>query len=164
MNQSMYNAALASGVAGGIIIAGLITIDYSWRYIYYIATALIGALTILVFFTMPETSFNRSPKARAVPTHLAKPSELYSKEGENGAQISQIEAGSHNIPARHSYVRSLRIFNGTLTREPIYKLMFRPVAFLILPPVLWAVLVMSVTIGFLGMNAVIPREFALLTI
>ena len=147
---SMYNSALSCGVSGGIIIAGLITIDHSWRYIYYVATALIGAATILVFFTMPETSFNRSPVS--VPTDLNSTSKLYTETDsteKSQQHITHAEAGARLVPKKHSYIQSLRLNNGVLTRESLLKMFFRPVALLILPPVLWATLVMSVTIGFL---------------
>lgn len=145
----MYNSCLSSGVAGGIIVAGLITIDHSWRYIYYVATALIGGLTLLVFFTMPETSFNRSPVEAA--TDLNSTSRLYTETDgtEKSEHVTHVEAGPHTIPAKHTYIQSLRLNNGVLTQESLFKIFIRPVALLVLPPVLWATLVMSVTIGFL---------------
>lgn len=50
---------------------------------------------------------------------------------------------------KRSYLSSLSLYNGIYTRESLLKLFFRPVVLLLLPPVLWATLVMSVTIGFL---------------
>lgn len=146
----MYNAALACGVSGGIIIAGLITITHPWRYIYYVATALIGGLTVLVFFTMPETSYNRSPVIDVSGT-IRRASKQYAdaKEAGSDSQINHLEAGHDNIPAKRSWVQNLRIFGPKLTQESLFKLFIRPVALLALPPVLWATLVMSVTIGFL---------------
>lgn len=165
---SCYTASLSAGVSGGIIIAGLITLHHTWRYIYYVATALIGTLTILVFLTMPETSFDRSPKN--ISTGLQKPSELYTKGSSNSNtdadtdadvertekmpsahtsnHVESLEAGS-GVHKKRSYAQSLRIFNGKLTNESLIKIFIRPVALLLLPPVLWATLVMSVTIGFL---------------
>ena len=55
----MYTATLSGGVAGGIVIGGLITIAHEWRTIYYVAIALVGSMTVLLFFTMPETSYIR---------------------------------------------------------------------------------------------------------
>ena len=151
--MACYTAALSSGVAFGIILSGLITIHNDWRVIYYVATALIGILTVLVFFTMPETSFNRSPAP--VPTPLHEPSKLYDQDKPASSQLSEVE--NKNVEAatheqqhkKRTYVQNLKLFSGTLTSEPIWKIFIRPVAFLILPPVLWATLVMSVTIGFL---------------
>lgn len=131
------------------MIAGLITINHPWRYIYYVATALIGGATLLVFFTMPETSYNRSPVA--APTDLNGASKLYTESTgmDKSDHVTHVEAGSNGIPAKHSYIRSLRFYNGIYTKESIFKIFVRPVILLMLPPVLWATLVMSVTIGFI---------------
>jgi hypothetical protein len=131
------------------MIAGLITINHPWRYIYYVATALIGGATVLVFFTMPETSYNRSPVA--APNDLNDTSKLYTESAgtDKSNHVAHVEAGSNGIPAKHSYIRSLRFYNGTYTKESMFKIFVRPVILLMLPPVLWATLVMSVTIGFI---------------
>lgn len=135
--MAVYTASLNFGVSIGIIISGLITIDHSWRYIYYVATALIGGLTIVVFFTMPETSYNRSPVN--VASDLSETAE-------------KLDEGATHPDRQHikrTYKQNLKLFNGRFTNESFWKLFIRPVTMLILPPVLWAVLVMSVTIGFL---------------
>lgn len=149
---SLFSCALSCGVGGGIIIAGLITIKNDWRMIYWVATALIGAATLLVIFTFPETNYNRSGATitglKAAPEHSARhdmPKGLEEKS-------RYVEEG-HNAPAaalrKRSYWQDLRIFTGTYTQESFWKLFIRPVILLCLPPVLWATLVMSVTIGFL---------------
>ncbi|GAB7355622.1 hypothetical protein MBLNU459_g6346t1 [Dothideomycetes sp. NU459] len=161
--MAMYTASLSAGVSGGVIIAGLITIKNSWRYIYYVATALIGALTILVFLTLPETAFNRSPVD--VAGAIESPSELYKAgtsshdEDIKGAEAQYHEDTTMNTrssseqdvppPPRDTYLQSLRIVHGRFTDESLWKIAYRPVVLLVLPPVLWATLVMSVTIGFL---------------
>ncbi|UKZ56044.1 hypothetical protein TrVGV298_009869 [Trichoderma virens] len=59
--MAVYTAAVSGGVAGGIIVSGLITIAHGWRTIYYVSVALIGAMTVVLCFTMPETSYIRNP-------------------------------------------------------------------------------------------------------
>ncbi|KAM0558077.1 hypothetical protein ACHAPJ_005244 [Fusarium lateritium] len=56
----IYTTALSTGVGVGIIVAGLITINLDWRYIYWVAVALIGSCTVLIIFTFPETVYNRN--------------------------------------------------------------------------------------------------------
>jgi len=121
--RRVYTASLNFGVSIGIIISGLITIDHSWRYIYYVATALIGGLTILVFFTMPETSYNRSPVD--VASDLSDtPEKLNEGAAPPGVQHT-----------KRTYKQSLRLFNGKFTHESFWKLFVRPIIMLILPPV-----------------------------
>ncbi|TVY88518.1 putative MFS-type transporter [Lachnellula willkommii] len=60
-----------------------------------------------------------------------------------------IEAAPSTIPKKKSYVQRLKIFSGTYTEESFWKLFFRPLALILLPPILWCALVQSVTIGFI---------------
>ncbi len=60
INFRIYNFAVGSGVSVGIIISGFITINNSWRVIYLVGSVLIGILLLLIFFTFPETAYNRS--------------------------------------------------------------------------------------------------------
>ena len=160
----MYTVALSAGVSGGIIIAGLITITHSWRYIYYIATALIGALTILVVLTLPETSFVRSPEGHSDSiepdtvekvTHEPKVELLEHGIAEQAADTKHAQAMNKSSnqskpgPSKRGILSSLSLFSGTYTDESLWKMTYRPVILLALPIVLWATLVMSVTIGFL---------------
>lgn len=160
----MYTAALSAGVSGGIILSGLITIGLSWRYIYFIASALVGALLILVYLTFPETAFNRSPVH--VPGSNEAPSKLYEngdeilEKGIHDMQVERSDEYTHPIhevtnhgeahtPPKDSFIQSMRVFHGKFINETYWKVFYRPVVLLSLPSILWATLVMSVTIGFL---------------
>lgn len=135
----MYTASLNFGVSSGIIIAGVITIKHDWRYIYYVATALIGALTLLVIFTMPKTSYIRHAQISEHQQH--------SSGDLDGKRPSRQDSSA--TQEKRSYLASLKLYQGRLTTESVWKIFLRPVVMLALPPVLWATLVMSVTIGFL---------------
>ena len=164
--MAMYNCSLSVGVSAGIIISGLITISLSWRYIYYIAAAMIGVTTILVIFTLPETAFNRSPVE--VPTELEATSKIYRhgiEPREDGLMkvqpeyVEELSAATSSggsaspplatPPKKRNFAQDLKIFHGELTHESFWHIFYRPVVLLAVPAVLWATLVMSVTIGFL---------------
>ena len=167
--DSMYTAALSSGVSGGVILSGLITINLDWRYIYHITAAIVGVLIILVYLTFPETAYNRSPVN--VSGANQAPSELYTmpatttpeSDTEKGGKYEHIERSdldSHSVgpvtnheatatPPKRGFVQNLAIFHGRFVDETFWKMFYRPVVLLCLPIVLWATLVMSVTIGFL---------------
>ena len=146
---SVYTASLSAGVGAGILIAGLITIHLHWRYIYYISTALIGCCTILIFFTLPETQYRRSTVAQDVSEQKTVEDCAAGSKDEADAEIAHSEFVSAPQPKRRTFVQELRIFTGSYTDESVLKLFIRPIVLLALPPVLWATLVMSVTIGFL---------------
>ncbi|KAK0101288.1 hypothetical protein ONS95_006465 [Cadophora gregata] len=142
--MAMYTSALSCGVAGGMIIAGLITIHNTWRTIYYVGAALIGTLLILVIFTFPETSYIRD----ITPTTSSSETGV-SDEKLGTTSIELAENGSRTIPKCKTYLQNLKLFSGIYTNESLLDLFLRPIALVVLPPVLWGSLVMSVTIGFL---------------
>lgn len=102
----------------------------------------------MVYLTFPETAYIRKP-------------EPLTREDANGADGSRssIKAGAEHAevgrlarrtPKVSEFLWSgLKLYNGTFTEESLWKMIFRPVMLLALPNVLWATLVMSVTIGFI---------------
>lgn len=135
----MYSASLACGIALGIIISGFITITQSWRVIYFLATGLIWAITLLVVFTIPETCYTRiQPVAQP---HGVVPSKL--KEESSNIEV----AADSSIPRKKTYYQRLAIFSDLYTSESIWKLLWRPIPLILLPPVLWATLCMSAVVG-----------------
>lgn len=155
---SIYTCFLGAGVGGGILVCGLVSIGLHWRYCYWIAVALIGTATILIILTFPETEYDRSA-AGASDADSIKEVEFRKGSGAGFAVESRLEhaptastTGGNRPDVPHqkrSFVRDLRVFSGVHTRESLWKLFWRPVVLLTLPPILWATLVMAVTIGFL---------------
>ncbi|KAH8760912.1 major facilitator superfamily domain-containing protein [Hyaloscypha finlandica] len=140
--MAMYTCALVSGVSGGIIISGLITINHPWRVIYDVAIALIALTLILAFFTFPETVYIR-------PIEIDADHEPTLSEKCDGPTALLSESSTSSIPPKKSYLQSLKLFSGTYTEETFWRLVIRPFALILLPPVLWCSLVQSVTIGFI---------------
>ncbi|KAF2648380.1 MFS general substrate transporter [Lophiostoma macrostomum CBS 122681] len=145
--MAIYTCALSAGVSGGIIVSGLISIKNDWRMIYWVATALIGVCTILVVLTFPETYYLRDEEAAtAVGQGHGSKLDIEAKGTETRTEET---TASQTVPDKRLYISSLRVYSGSYTKESLLKLFIRPVALLILPPVLWATLSMSGTIGFL---------------
>ena len=150
--SSLYNASLNLGVVCGAIVDGFIVKYHPWRYIYYVAIALIGTITLVVYATFPETAYNRSPDAEGITTTLR--AGLYSTrtnkspEEAGGAEYVETAPAVH-AQRRQYWIQGLKLYHGTFTEESLWNMAIRPVMLLALPPVLWATLVMSVTIGFI---------------
>lgn len=145
----MYNASLNLGVVIGAIIDGFIVKLHPWRYIYYVAIALIGALTLAVYITFPETAYIRNPDVRELTRTLE--SKEAANEKPDSAPAEDVETQHHPIAHRERsyWVQGLKLYHGTYTEEPLWNMTVRPVMLLALPPILWATLVMSATIGFI---------------
>ncbi|KAL1965784.1 hypothetical protein VTN77DRAFT_5105 [Rasamsonia byssochlamydoides] len=154
--MATYTAALSMGVAAGIIIDGLITIDHGWRYIYYVASALIGGVTLLVIFTFPETTYDRSGNVlsgHAVSNTGTIGDETSSTKPSGSVQHKEDSAFPDDDAAgalqKITYIRSLRLYTQSHTSESLWTIFLRPIVLICLPPVLWASLIFAVTIGFL---------------
>ncbi|KJK77710.1 hypothetical protein H634G_07449 [Metarhizium anisopliae BRIP 53293] len=141
--MSLYTCFLSIGVAGGLVISGLITINHTWRTIYEVGSALVGFVLLLAIFTLPETAY---PREKVVDTHSAGPTD---ENRSRGSSSSEVEAGFKTVPKKRTYLESLKIFCGTLTEENFFQMVIRPFGLILLPPVLWAALVQAATIGFL---------------
>jgi hypothetical protein len=106
-----------------------------------VAIALIGGTLLTITFTFPETKYKRE----LVPDSDQTSSNM---EFDDKGQETMVEAQpTRNIPKKKTYVQRLRIFSGVHTHESWFRLVMRPLALIVLPPVLWGTLVMSVTIG-----------------
>lgn len=146
----------------GTDVDSLITIHHDWRVIYEVASAFIGLLLLVAFFAFPETAYLREERGhdQTLNSHrLQEVAKLGSDPTADGIQEekSRFYPDVQHSPTRTSqttqkrtpYVRTLRLFSGQYTSEPLYKIFLRPLGLICLPPVLWSALVESVTIGFL---------------
>ncbi|KAL4908626.1 hypothetical protein BDW74DRAFT_188538 [Aspergillus multicolor] len=145
--MAVYNAALSAGVAFGIIIAGQITIHYDWRTIYWVGCALVGALIVVVVLFFPETAYRRAENPRV------KRSDYIQKQTQMVSNASTLESGPDPLvptSPKRSYIHSLRFwFGDTYTSKFFWRMFVRPFSLILIPPIFWATIVMSVTIWFL---------------
>lgn len=141
------------GVASGAIIDGFIVKLHPWRYIYYVAIALIGAITLIVYATFPETAYIRAPSMADSITTLSPSGQRIRRsimgKGEKASSEVQEEVVTQEMDKDRGWLQGLKLYHGRYTDESLWQMTIRPVGLLILPPVLWATLVMSVTIGFI---------------
>ncbi|KAB5581287.1 major facilitator superfamily domain-containing protein [Coniochaeta sp. 2T2.1] len=138
---AMYSAALSSGAALGSMVAGLMSISETWRTFHYLNAALVLMTTVLIVLTMPETAYQRdlgSNQARTTATDTKL-------EGTSASQVEQVEAA--DVPAKKSFVARMAFNHSSLTHESIWKIAFRPVPVLLLPPVLWSTVSFGIGIG-----------------
>lgn len=152
--MAIYTFALSAGVCGGIIVSGLVTINHSWRMIYWVSAALIAACVTLVIFAFPETIYRRSEAIELAAAEAQAHKGVDAEHRDSLTKESAVEANealspTHEYPPKRTYAQNLRLFSGTYTNEPFLKLFLRPIMLLTLPPVFWATCTMAGTIGFL---------------
>lgn len=116
------------------------------------AIALIGGATLIVYATFPETAYIRNIASDSTITTLTSSGQRIcrSTKGEEAGTSTVHEVASVEPTSRSAgFVQGLELYHGKYTHESLWHMTIRPVGLLLLPPVLWATLVMSVTIGFI---------------
>lgn len=100
-----------------------------------------GALIIVVIFFFPETAYRR----------IDNPLVERAAEVQKEIPTTHLESASiPPIPEKESYIHSLRFWSGEIyTDESFWRMFIRPFGLILIPPIFWATIVMSVTIGFL---------------
>ncbi|KAJ9271366.1 hypothetical protein DTO212C5_2716 [Paecilomyces variotii] len=140
----IYTCCLACGSGMGVVLGGLIMIHEDWRAIYWLSTALVGVVTLLVVFSFPETHYKRQNVLLEACEQSEKPvSDGVAQE----ESIEEVRATA--IPPKKTYIQELKVFSTTYTSESLLLLMYRPLVALALPAVLWATLINSITIGLM---------------
>ncbi len=151
---SWYTLAQAVGFGLGLFVDGFILKNNSWRYTGYLNIAVVGAMMLLLIFTMPETLYLRNNAPVTVSPGMLHTEE---KQLDIKATAAEVESSSIEhapsiehaaIPKKHTYLQRHRLFRGTFTEESYWKLFIRPFFLIILPSPLWSALVFSVNIGF----------------
>lgn len=145
--MALYAVALGSGGSIGSVIDGALSTTTDWRAIYYLGAGLSGFVTILIFFTFPETAYNRlaAPMKSRVSDGLP---EKLEKETNTSINATHVEVEQHVIPPKKSFAQNLKITNGILTQESMFTIFLRPLAMFVLPPVFWATIMLGLHVGF----------------
>ncbi|KAH7378999.1 major facilitator superfamily domain-containing protein [Cadophora sp. MPI-SDFR-AT-0126] len=140
MTAYMYSAALSTGAALGSFIYGVMSVSQSWRSFHYLCAGVVLATTVLIFFTMPETAYKR-----VIPETEERTTTDSKEEATNVSQVERIEEA--NTPPKKSFTQRMTFTRTHLTTESIWKIAFRPLPVLLLPPVLWSTVSFGIGIG-----------------
>ncbi|KAJ0420661.1 major facilitator superfamily domain-containing protein [Aspergillus carlsbadensis] len=159
-NVAVFGAAFLTPVA-----AGKITRELGWTWTFYFIAIFSAAALPLTIFLVPETAFRRpnyldpnyeSAQTRTESGHsgsedtgLQEPKQSSTSNGESSLDVAREETSrKKDIPAKVSYLQTLKLFNGRKTDEDWWKLLLRPFPLFLHPAVLWACLIQGVIIGW----------------
>lgn len=153
-NVALFGAAFLSPV-----VVGKMTLTIGWTWTFYILAILLAAALPLMVFFFPETAYRRAnylntdyddgagPGAgNGTDSHLPlagvsdgsqAEENKASEEGKETNETSAEASPPPEIPAKDSFWKSLRLFNGRKTDENFFKLLLRPVPLLFHPGILW---------------------------
>lgn len=112
---------------------------------------LFGAFLPLIFFFVPETAYNR------VSTGQQLVAGGLDREEENTIEKKQTAVSEHREKAeiKDSYVRTLRMWSGTYSNTPFWKIFLRPMVIFWYPAVLWAFLLYGATLTWIVVFSVV---------
>ncbi|KAH9923125.1 MFS general substrate transporter [Epithele typhae] len=133
----IWSFAIMAGITLGPLICSFVIQNLSWEFGFWFVSIPLGLNTIMVFFFVPETTFDRetalrqSKKPETEKISLEKPSPDADADSAEAEQLSP-------YPSPPSYVSTLKIWNGTFTNESLITIFLRPFPFL-LSPVTWFV-------------------------
>lgn len=151
---AFWNMFLLSGISAGTLIASYVIQNLGWQWCFWICAIFYVVLIFLTIFICPETCYNRAkplavqPKVKSVKDEEAGRddatySEKQSDEMKGTAESKDVSGtarrstGSSNeaIPARMSYLRSLRVFSGRYSNASLLKITLRPFVLFFYPAV-----------------------------
>ncbi|KAL2864587.1 putative MFS transporter [Aspergillus lucknowensis] len=164
-NVAVFGAAFLTPVA-----AGKITKTMGWDWTFYFVAIFTAAALPLTIFLVPETAYRRpnylDPNFKPAPAQFEdgqrtlsqtteakedpeQPKPASTSNGESSLDVTREEPVRPKVtPAKHSYIQTLRLFNGRKTDEEWWKLLLRPFPLFLHPAVLWACLIQGVIIGW----------------
>lgn len=166
--MAVTNLAVFGGAFFTPILVGKITHTIGWKWSFYFEAIFIACCLPVVFFFVPETAFNR---AAHLNTDLTASDDAPASErsgsltkteagymvneethprGSNGSQKIETESNDVGapIPAKRSYLQSLKPFNGRVSDEAFWKLLFRPFPLFFQPAIFWACIIQGCMIGW----------------
>ena len=169
---AVWNLFLLTGISGGALIAGYIIELDGYRWTFGVCAIFFGILMLGVVFLVPETTFRRdavvivpasdsdneaitADAEKANATHITmKLAHEHDKTNEKDKHLSYSTTQGSSEP-KHSYFRSLRIFNGRFSYAPIWKVFTRPVVLFFYPAVFWGFLIYGTTLTWIVVFSVV---------
>lgn len=139
------------------VVAGKITNDLGWHYLFHILNACVGLQLLLVFFFVPETCFIRDPvltkvlhtQAQGEKNESSK-TEIYNADDSNAQQVP-----------KKTFWQKLAIFTGTYTDESLIRLIIAPFVSCLNIAALWTVVITgAVTSFYVAIAFVIAQLFS----
>ncbi|KAI1506162.1 major facilitator superfamily domain-containing protein [Biscogniauxia marginata] len=137
-----YTVCLSLGTFASLPAGYMLAGGYGWRLFFYVEFAFGMALLVLAFLFVEETSYNRNV---AVTISSLPPSEgekVGSEEAEHG-----VSGSSPVIPARKSFVQTLKPWGKIDHEVPFFTMMARSFTYFLVPQSLWVITTFGINIG-----------------
>ncbi|KAJ8102303.1 major facilitator superfamily domain-containing protein [Lipomyces tetrasporus] len=140
------------------IITGTITKRMGWHWMFWFVVIFSSVTLVLVILFVPEHVYNRDKRldtdvvgedvaAEAAPESITN-SDVADDDKEKTASAGQHEQ-------KESYLYSLRLFSGSKTARPLWKIFLRPFALFLHPAIIWGCLTQGTLIAWTALIGVV---------
>jgi MFS family permease len=121
-----YTVCLCWGSTGPLYAGYMLAGGYSWRLYFYVETAFAGALFILAFFFVEETTYKRDTPNGPAPANPTGERKVFSKSEVYGEDegVEKIEVQTL-VPLRRSFVATLKPWSAVNEDEQFFLTMVR---------------------------------------
>jgi MFS family permease len=153
------------------IIVGPIVTNLGWRYLFHILIPFTALEVILLYFFVPETSYNRDHRydidelSQDNLQDLAAVEKRHAGLGENGGSDEMIKvqtttSAPPGLRPKKTFVQELAIFTGTYSTDNLLQLVIAPFAVCSNLAVLWMVILTGgLTAFFVAQSYVMAQIF-----
>ncbi|KAJ9134338.1 MFS general substrate transporter [Pleurostoma richardsiae] len=151
MSVVQFILAAVSNLAS--VVCGPVTNTLGWPWLFRLCVIFSGLQTLLLFFFVPETSYNRPSQTATAPVVAEIQDADTQSEKQHDSECRHLEITSTHTaapgttlatpvkPLKKSFVQELSLFNGTFSKEGIIQLLIAPFAVCLNVAVLWSVVV-----------------------
>ncbi|CAK7223372.1 hypothetical protein SEUCBS140593_005213 [Sporothrix eucalyptigena] len=157
-----YTVCLCLGSTGPLYAGYMLAGGLSWRLFFWVEFAFAGALFLLAFFVVEETTYHRETPAvspTTTSTNIA--------DGENGTEKGVINhddnssiaaAASRPVPPRKTFLQQLKFWGVWESDSDFFLMMARSFTYFLVPHVFWVVTTYGIYIGLgaLTFNYIFP--------
>ncbi|KAH7060467.1 major facilitator superfamily domain-containing protein [Macrophomina phaseolina] len=133
------------------VIAGPITAELGWQWLFYLLIPFTGTELLLLLFFVPETQYNRASPDAGEVTMI----------GKDASFMETVELGSALPPRKKTFWQQMAIFTGTYSDDNFFQLLLTPFAICVNLPVLWSVIVSGGAVALVVVQSIIlPQVFS----
>ncbi|KAF2095551.1 MFS general substrate transporter [Rhizodiscina lignyota] len=143
MHLAIWHYALSGGNSIGQVIATQIVAAQGWPWAFKYAMIIFAAYTVILFFTCPETTYNRPAQLNTDIKELLEDSNLKSQP-----HAVELESRSPVYERKKTYWQSLRVYNGRFSDESLLRAFITPWSAYLLPAVSWTAYSYGCSVAF----------------
>ncbi|KAI0435770.1 putative MFS transporter [Xylaria telfairii] len=144
-----YTFALCLAALATLPAAYMLPTKYSWRLFFYVILAFASVLFIFAFFSVEETSYQRS---KTIDTTIHEDQETTNAASSQDKPEAFAVEQAPAVPSRKPFLSTLRLWGGSDPTIPFFTLLWRSMTYILVPQVLWVITSFGIIIGLGGLS------------